>query len=167
MSLEARVEAIAGRVPSLRWNWDPETDILSGSFKPTGKSAGLTGTVELTDDVGSVAVLDVAGGVLRGIDIVVWPEVASTSTLTPPEPSRDGRILLPSRASQPGIASLEMDTTLSMSTDAAQQTFHLRIGGRQPAHVVRIADRCLVEVDQRNRLAGLWLLDVPPFPEGE
>jgi hypothetical protein len=60
-----------------------------------------------------------------------------------------------------------MDTTLSMSTDAAQQTFHLRIGGRQPAHVVRIADRCLVEVDQRSRLAGLWLLDVPPFPEGE
>jgi hypothetical protein len=167
MSLEARVEPITGRVPSLRWSWDTETDILSGSFKSTGNSTGLTGTVELTDDVGSVAVLDVAGGVLRGIDIVVWPEVASQSTLTPPAPSRDGRVLLPSRASQPGIASLEMDTTLSMSTDAAQQIFHLRIGGRQPVQVVRIADRCLVEVDQRSRLAGLWLLDVPPFPEGQ
>jgi hypothetical protein len=164
MTLEARVEPLTGRVPSLRWNWDSETDILSGSFKQTGKAAGLTGTVELSDDIGSVAVLDVAGGVIRGIDVVVWPDVTSQAGLTAPAPSRDAMVLLPSRPSQPGIASLEMDTTLSMSTNPAQDLFHLRIGGRQSAEIIRIADRCLVELDHRHRLAGFWLLDVPPFP---
>ena len=50
-----------------------ETDILSGSFKGNRKSGGLTGTVEFTDDEGSVAVLDVNNGVICGLDVVVWP----------------------------------------------------------------------------------------------
>jgi hypothetical protein len=32
---------------------------------------------------------------------------------------------------------------------------------------VRIADNLIVEVDKQDRLAGLWLLDVPPFPNVE
>jgi len=164
MSLEARVEPFPGRPPSVRWCWDVETDILSGSFRTSGKGAGLTGTVELSDDMGSVAVLDVAGGEIRGIDVVVWPEVTSRPGLAPPAPNRSGRVILPSRASQAGITSLELDTTLSMSTNPAQSIFHLRIGGRPSSEVVRIADNCLVELDHRSRLSGFWLLEVPPFP---
>src|SRR2546426_1133874 len=32
---------------------------------------------------------------------------------------------------------------------------------------VRVADLLLVEVDKNSRLAGLWFLDVPPFPNVE
>jgi hypothetical protein len=32
---------------------------------------------------------------------------------------------------------------------------------------VRIADLFLVEVDKSSRVAGLWFLDVPPFPNVE
>jgi len=33
--------------------------------------------------------------------------------------------------------------------------------------VVRVADLLLVEVDKNSRLAGLWFLEVPPFPNVE
>ena len=77
--MDAKVEPLTGELPSIAWRWDPETDILSGSFKGTRKSGGLTGTVELTDAEGSVAVLDVNGGVVCGlehgpvVDVVAQP----------------------------------------------------------------------------------------------
>ena len=44
---------------------------------------------------------------------------------------------------------------------------HIRLGRTRPVHVVRIADNLLVELDKQSRLAGLWLLEVPPFPNVE
>jgi hypothetical protein len=156
MSIEARIEPLSGALPSISWRWDSETDILSGAFKGNRKSGGLTGTVELTDAEGSVAVLDVNNGVICGLDVVVWPEV-TTAKLT------DGRVVLPSRPSRPGVASLEVDTTLSVQTNSAESVFHLRIGARRPVECVRAADNFYVEVDQQGGLAGFWLTNVPPF----
>ena len=79
MNVDARVEPLTGNLPSIGWRWDPETDILSGAFKGNRKSGGLTGTVELTDAEGSVAVLDVNNGVICGLDVVVWPEVTTVA----------------------------------------------------------------------------------------
>jgi hypothetical protein len=164
MSLETRVEPLSGKLPSIGWKWDPETDILAGSFKGKEKGGGLTGTIELTDDEGSIAVMDVAGGIVRGLDVVVWPEVSTVPGLLPPNPQKEGRIIIPSRPSQPGIASVEVDTTLSVSTNPGESTFHLRIGGKRDVEVVQVADNLLIEVDQKRRIAGFWLTNVPPFP---
>ena len=164
MTLDTRVEPMSGKLPSINWRWDPETDILAGSFKGKEKSGGLTGTVELTDEEGSIAVVDVAGGVVRGLDVVVWPEVSTVPGLAPPAPDKDGRVIIPSRPSQPGIASVEVDTTLSVSTNPGETVFHLRIGTKREVEVVRIADNLMVEVDQKRRIAGFWLTNVPPFP---
>ncbi|HEX5576516.1 MAG TPA: hypothetical protein VFX42_11620, partial [Gemmatimonadales bacterium] len=112
MTMEARIEPVSGALPTISWRWDPETDILSGSFKGNRKSGGLTGTVELTDAEGSVAVLDVNNGVICGLDVVVWPEVTTGPDLRVPAKLTDGRVVLPSRPSRPGVASLEVDTTL-------------------------------------------------------
>jgi hypothetical protein len=165
MNLDARIEPLAGPLPSLHWQWDPETDILSGAMAGVARKGGLTGTVELTDDEGSIAVVDVAGGAIRGLDIVVWPEVTELDELAAPLPVRDGQVLLPPRHSQPGIASVEVDTTLQVSANTAHDTLHLRIGTKRQVEVVRVADRLLVEVDLRHRLAGFWLLGVPPLDE--
>jgi len=163
VNVEARVEPLTGALPSIGWRWDPETDILSGSFKGNRKSGGLTGTVELTDDEGSIAVLDVNNGVICGLDVVVWPEVTTTASLQVPERLTDGRVVLPSRPSRPGVASVEVDTTLSVQTNGSESVFHLRIGPRRPVEVVRVADNFYVEVDQQGGLAGFWLSNVPPF----
>lgn len=165
MNLDARTEPLTGPLPTLLWRWDAETDILSGAMAGVAKLAGLTGTVELTDDEGSIAVVDVAGGVLRGLDIVVWPEVTEVEGLVAPLPARDAQIVLPPRSSQPGIASLEVDTTLSVAANPDHDVLHLRIGTKRQVEVVRVADRLLVEVDPRKRLAGFWLLNVPQLDE--
>jgi hypothetical protein len=163
MSMDAHIEPLSGALPNVNWRWDPETDILSGAFKGNRKSGGLTGTVELTDAEGSVAVLDVNNGVICGLDVVVWPEVTTVADLRVPVKLTDGRVVLPARPSRPGVASVEVDTTLSVQTNSAESVFHLQIGPQRPVEGVRAADNFYVEVDQQGGLAGFWLTNVPPF----
>ena len=163
MSMDARIEPLSGGLPSISWRWDPETDILSGAFKGNRKSGGLTGTVELTDAEGSVAVLDVNNGVICGLDVVVWPEVITVADLQVPAKLTDGRVVLPARPSRPGVASLEVDTTLSVQTNGTESVFHLQIGPKRPVEGVRTADNFFIEVDNEGGLAGFWLTNVPAF----
>jgi len=163
VAVDARVEPLTGALPSISWRWDPETDILSGSFKGNRKTGGLTGTVELTDAEGSVAVLDVNNGVICGLDVVVWPEVTTVPDLRVPAQSAEGRVVVPSRPSRPGVASVEVDTTLTVQTNPAESVFHLRIGPRRPAELVHVANNFFIEVDQNGGLAGFWMSNVPPF----
>jgi hypothetical protein len=163
MSMDARIEPLNGALPSIGWRWDPETDILSGAFKGNRKSGGMTGTVELTDAEGSVAVLDVNNGVICGVDVVVWPEVITVSDLQVPAKLTDGRVVLPARPLRPGVASVEVDTTLSVQTNGAESVFHLQIGPRRPVEGVRAADNFYIEVDREGGLAGFWLTNVPAF----
>jgi hypothetical protein len=163
VGVEARIEPLNGPLPTIAWRWDPETDILSGSFKGNRKSGGLTGTVELTDDEGSVAVLDVNNGVICGLDVVVWPEVTTQADLQVPAQANEGRVVVPSRPSRPGVASVEVDTTLSVQTNSSESVFHLRIGPRRQVELVRVADSFHIEVDRNGGLAGFWMSKVPPF----
>src|SRR6185312_2270982 len=164
VNIEARIEPLSGALPTISWRWDSETDILSGSFKGNRKSGGLTGTVELTDAEGSVAVLDVNNGVICGLDVVVWPEVTTAAELRVPAQLTDGRVVLPSRTSRAGsVSSVEVDTSLSVQTDSSESVFHLRIGSRRKVEVIRVADNFYVEVDQEGGLAGFWMTNVPPF----
>ena len=164
MALEIHVLAQPGPLPPLSWRWDAETEILTGVVDVAPRGAGYTGTVELNDDDGSIAVLDVNGGVLCGIDIVVWPELTTLAGLASPVEARHGQVVVPSRAAKRGVAALELDTTLTVSADPAERTFHFRIGTRRPVEPIRVADHFVVEVDGAQRLAGFWLEDVPPPP---
>ena len=129
---------------------------------------GLNGTVDLSGADGSFVVIDVAGGCLRGVDVVAWPDdVRTTAELAPPTAAKDGRVVFPSRRSQPGVAAVEVDTALTVEKNPAESVFHLRVGRSRPVIVVRVADRLLVEVDKQARIAGLWFVDVPPFPNLE
>jgi len=168
MNFEARIEPLDGKLPKVTYHWDPETDILSVACKGGGKTSGLNGTVDLEGSDGSFVVIDVAGGCLRGVDVVTWPEdIRTVDTLTIPEPSKEGSVTFPSRKSQPGVAAVEVDTALTVEKNQQESVFHLRVGRTRATTVVRVADRLLVEVDKQSRLVGLWFLDVPPFPNVE
>ncbi len=168
MQFEARIEPLEGRLPKVSYHWDPETDILSVACKGTGKATGLNGTVELEGSDGSFVVIDVAAGCLRGVDVVTWPDdIRTRDDLAIPESAKDGRVVFPSRKSQPAVAAVEVDTALTVEKNQAESVLHIRVGRQRAAAVVRVADRLLVEVDKNSRLAGLWLLDVPPFPNVE
>ena len=165
MNVETRVEPLEGTLPTVEWRWDVETDILSGGFRLALGKGGREeeASVELSDEEGSVVVLDVAGGVLCGLDVVVWPEVDTVPGLAPPTGARTGRVVLPSKASRQTVSAVEVDTTLSVSATPDEKIVHVRIGGRREVEVVRVADHLLVELDHKRRLAGFWLTEVPPF----
>jgi hypothetical protein len=165
MSLGGRVVERTGRVPHISYRWDPETDILTGAIRSARKkAAGLTGSVELEGGDGSFILLDVAGGGICGVEVVVWPDVRTAAMLAPPAEIADGDVFLPTRRSQPSVAAVEVDTALVIETNAAESMFHVRLGPPRHGRAVRVADGLLVEVDDQEEIAGLWLLDVPPFP---
>lgn len=165
--MDARIEPLAGALPALVWRWDPETDILSGAFKSGRAGGGLTGTIELTDELGSIAVVDVNGGVICGLDIVVWPEVVTVAELAAPDRLADGRVVLTGKGARGAVASLEVNAPLTVATNRAESVFHLRVGPGREADLVRVADRLLIEVDREGGLAGFWLTEVPAFPAEE
>jgi hypothetical protein len=168
MGLGGRVVERSGRVPHISYRWDPETDILTGAIKSGSKKAGgLTGSVELEGGDGSFILLDVAGGTIHGVEVVVWPDVRTAAGLTPPTAVEDGDVLLPTRRSQPAVAAVEVDTALSIETNPSESVFHVRLGPSRQTKAIRVADSLLLEVDDQEELAGLWLLDVPPFPSDE
>jgi len=167
MNFEARIEPLAGALPKVSYRWDPETDILSVACKTGGVSDGLDGTVDLEGADGSFVVIDVAGGGVRGVDVVSWPDDVRTVELEPPAAAKEGRVVFPSRRSQPGVAAVEVDAALTVEKNPSESVFHLRVGRARSVTVVRIGDRLLLEVDKQARLAGLWFLDVPPFPNVE
>ena len=168
MHFEARIAPLQGKLPKVSYRWDPETDILSVACKGSGKSTGLNGTVDLEGSDGSFVVIDVAGGAMRGVDVVTWPDdIRTRDDLAAPEAAKDGRVVFPSRKSQAGVAAVEVDTALTVEKNQTESLLHIRVGRPRPATVVRVGDLLLVEVDKSSRLAGLWFLDVPPFPNVE
>ena len=164
MAFAAKVEKLDGKLPHITYRWDPETEILSGQFKGSGKG-GLTGSVELEGAEGSFVVLDVAGGIVRGLEVVVWPETTIVQDLAPPAPQTKGQLMMPSRQSQPGIAAVEVETPLSAEKRPDESVIHLRVGPRRRVEVVQLADGLIAEVDREGTIAGLWLSNVPPFPQ--
>lgn len=167
MGFAARVEPLSGKLPTVTFKWDPETEILSGHFKGAGKAEGLTGTVELEGPDGSFAVLDVAGGRLRGLEVVVWPETQTVPSLTPPAATERGRLMLPARPSQPGIAAVEVDTHMVAEKTPDDSTIHLRVGPQRKVKLIQVAENLMLELDEASEIAGFWLLEVPPFPHVE
>ena len=156
------VERPTGSLPSISWRWDPETDILSGTFRSSGSSR-LDGTIELTDAEGAIAVLDVADGAVAGLDMVVWPEVTSTRGLSLPSNVETGRVVLRGpRADR--TTSVEIESVLTIRTNPGESLYHLKLGGLPAARAIRVADQLLVELDTDDALVGCWLMGVPPFP---
>ncbi|HWP38883.1 MAG TPA: hypothetical protein VNL18_15160 [Gemmatimonadales bacterium] len=166
MGLAAQVTALTGPLPTIRYRWDPETEILSGHLEGLDGGRGLTGSIELEGKDGSFIVLDVADGVMRGLEIVVWPET-ETAAIVPPDVVQQGRLLISTRVSQPGIASVELETRLLARRSEDGSTIHVRVGARRKVQATRLADGLILELDRRGDIAGFWLLGVPRLDVAE
>lgn len=148
----------------VEYRWDADTDILSAQLTPPAPGEGMSGSVGLEGSDGSWVILDVASGSINGVEVAVWPEVAKVASLALPAAIENVRISVPSRRSQPNIASVEMNARLFAEADHAQRNFHFRLGKPKGARTVRIAPDLLLDVDEKSQISGLWLLNVPPCP---
>ena len=147
----------------------------------------MTGSIEVEGRDGSWLVLDVAAGNVRGVEVAVWPDVRHRASLRPPADAERARVVVPGRRAAAATAagfgsessgrgrpsmtspadavdSLEVNTAVAAESDEAEQTIHFILGPTRPAKRVRVARDLVLDVDERRRLAGLWLLNVPPCP---
>src|SRR5262249_59182601 len=93
--------------PEVAYKWDSDTEILSAQLAPGWASQGMSGSVGLEGADGSWLILDVSSGRISGVEIAVWPEVRKLPALSPPSQIEDAHVSIPSRRSQPEIASME------------------------------------------------------------
>jgi hypothetical protein len=149
---------------AVEYTWDPDTDILSAQLRPRTSGDGLSGSVGLEGSDGSWVILDVAAGRIAGVEVAVWPDVRQIPSLSLPTQIEDVQVVVPVSKTKAEVASLEVDTHLFAEVDAGQRNFHFRLGAPRGARTVRVAKDLLFDVDDKNRISGLWLLNVPPCP---
>jgi len=150
-----------GGVPHIAWRWEAETDILSGSSRTAAPGEGAV-ALELSSPDGAVVVLDIIGGELCGLDIVIWPDLETVPTLAPPSTVTPGGLLMAAATGAP-----QEEAALAVRVDGPERTVHLRVGPARPGRAIQVADHLIAEVDDEGVLAGLWLTSVPPFPSEE
>ena len=164
MNVAVQLEPAAEACPAVEYRWDADTDILTARLAGTASSSGMSGSVGLEGADGSWLILDVSGGRISGVEVAVWPTVQKRSALAPPTTVEELRVVIPSRASQPGVASLEVTTPLMAEADSSRRVIHFRVGPRRDVRTVRLGIDLLLDVDPQSRIAGLWMLNVPPSP---
>jgi len=165
--IEVRVEPAESPLPAVEYRWDTDTDILTATMQVGSAGSGMSGSVEMEGQDGSWLIFDVHAGGIRGIEVAVWPDVRKVNDLAPPAEVVPGRVTIPSRRSQPGLAAVEVDTRLTARSDRAERTIHFRIGASRATRAVRAAQDLVLEIDDRDRIAGVWFLNVPPFPNAK
>jgi hypothetical protein len=170
MPVEVRWDEVPEEeLPAVDYRWDADTEILAAALRPNGVGEGLSGSVDIEGTDGSWLMLEVMAGRLAAVEVAVWPEVSTVKVLETPRGPGAARLKVPSGdgagdGAATGEHALEVSLPIRAVADEAESTIHFRIGPQRGARVLRVAKDLLVEVDARSRLAGLWLLNVPPFP---
>jgi len=165
VNIPVRVEPPDSSPADVEYRWDSDTDILSASVRPdrVAERARVT-ALELEGADGSWLILDVRGGRISGVEVAVWPELRTRADLAPPAVVENGTVIIGAVESGRRLA-VEVETMLAAEADRTERTIHFLLGGLRETRTVRIARAILVDIDRRDRIAGLWLLDVPPYPD--
>lgn len=164
MKIAVQLQPANGSQQKVEYTWDADTDILSAQLSPRATGDGMSGSVGLEGSDGSWVILDVAAGCINGVEIAVWPDVRKLTSLPLPQSVEDAHVVVPSRRSQPEIASLETTTRLIAEADHDARNFHFRLGKPKAGKTVRVARDLLLDIDEKSQISGLWLLNVPPSP---
>ena len=164
MSVAVNIEPVSGVPPDVEYRWDADTDILTANLRAKAVGEGISGSIDLMGSDGAWLNLDVADGRIHGVEVAVWPDVRKVAALDPPQTIENGRVGVALRAAAGNPGSLSIDTALAAEADNAERTIHFRVGSARNVRTIRFARDLLVDIDQQGRLAGLWLLNVPPFP---
>ena len=126
---------------------------------------GVCGAIEVEGTDGSWLSLELVRGRIASVQVAVWPTVRRRAALTPPSAPTCAAYAVSRReavADRP--VALELSARVAAETDGSERVFHFVFGPPRATERARIARDIVLEVDERRRLAGLWLLNVPPFP---
>ena len=163
MPIRLSVAPAAALLPRFDFHWDAETEILAGR-QTVAPGDGFTGSWELESPAGAVVIMESEGGVLSGVEVVVWPDVERAPKLVAPHVPSASRVeLLPPPDGGPGLVAVE--TPMSAEASVSETLIRLRFA-HPAARTVRVAENLLVGVTEAGELADLWFEDLPLFPSG-
>jgi hypothetical protein len=162
VNIPVRIEPTTGAPAPVDYRWDADTDILTAHVGDGIGGRSLSVDVEGTD--GSWLIIDVTDERIRGVEVAVWPTVRKRADLKPPDEIESARVKVGRHENPGGAHAVEVDTPVAAESDHAERTIHFRLGAGRQVRTVRIARDMLLDIDNRDRLAGVWLLEVPPFP---
>lgn len=166
MKITMQVEPASGDLAHVDYRWDTDTAILIANFDGNRQAAeGMSGSIEIAGKDGSWLILDVQSGRLGGVEVAVWPDVRHVTALTPPAEVEDVRLVLPAQRQKSGVALLQMDATLLAESDQEETLIHFKVGTSRAARTVRVARDVLVDLGEAQTIKGIWLLNVPRFPD--
>lgn len=161
-----QVEPANGELAPVEYRWDTDTAILIATFRePRGQANGVTGSIELSGSDGSWLILDLQGGSLGGVEVAVWPDVKHVNSLCPPADVERGRLVVATKREPSGVALLQMEATLVAESNQSESVIHFRIGSTPATRTVRIARDVLIDLSEHQTLRGIWMLNVPRFPD--
>jgi len=163
MTIPIELKPLSGAPPGVHYRWDTDTDIFTATLSSAASVPGPSGAVELEGTDGTWLVLELRDGRLTGVEIALWPDVHRNSALTAPGVTECAEIVVRA-SSEARPASVEVEAPIRAEADDSEQLVHFRIGDRRDLRSVRVGSNLLVDVDQQGCLAGLWFLNVPPFP---
>jgi hypothetical protein len=164
VNIAVQLEPFAGSPPAVEYRWDTDTDILTARIDTPASGVGPSGSVELEGPDGAWLILDVVNGRIAGVEVAVWPEVQKRSALAPPASTGDAQVVVPLETLGAGAVLVEMEIALHAESDDAERVIHFRVGVKRDVRTVRVGRDILLELDAQSRIAGLWLLNVPPLP---
>lgn len=190
MCFPIQLAPAAGQARPVSYQWDDETALLAarlrgaegrgtqrvlnrgaaGSSTPSRGPGAHSGSVEIEGRDGSWLTLELRDGRIDGIAVAVWPRVVRRPGLRPPDDAELVDEAVPVGRPEQGVATLEVTARVVAEVDEARRTVHFSLarvprvsegseGGRR---AVRIARDVLLDVESESRVAGLWLLNVPP-----
>lgn len=163
MTIAVQLQGASGPPPAVHYRWDAGTDIFTATLSIQGGGAQPSGSVEIEGTDGSWLVLDLRGERVVGVEVALWPDVHRNSTLAAPRQAESADVLVPMRGGTVSTT-LEVEAPMHAEADDAERIVYFRIGDRREARSIRFGSDLLLDVDRQGRLAGLWLLNVPPFP---
>lgn len=158
--VRASSSASAARVS---YRWDDVTGILAARIDRPRLAPASATQFALAGRDGAWITLELDGDRLAGLDVVIWPTVRHVPGLVAPTVT-PGALSWRRLAMSPQVRALS--AALIADASFERGVVRLRIAGRQAARVVREADDVLIELDAAGAFAGIWLLNVPPCPEG-
>lgn len=163
MTIAVELQPASGAMPGVHYRWDADTDIFTATLSSHDEDARASGSVEIEGTDGSWLVLDLRGERVVGVEVAIWPDVHCNTALAAPREVESADVMVPMR-SPAGPATLEVEAPLRAESDEGERVVYFRIGDRREARSIRFASDLLLDVDRHGHLAGLWFLNVPPFP---
>ena len=165
MTLVTEVVPLQSDLPRVEYRWDFDTEILSGRLSGASADPESQGVIEMGGPGGSFVSLGLAGPVMTGLEVVVWPPSESVSELVPPASKRRGHLKIYPNTEERTTGVVELKVPLGCEKSSNKSIIHIVVGNPRTVESVTVADKLLAEVDSDGHLAGFWLIDVPPFPE--